>query len=296
MKNYLLLLVSLFAAAGGTVAKKYYTDKSSKGVASKCIYTAASCLVAAICLVLVGNLCRPSSFSLWLSLLFGAVTALQGIAMLVAMRLGPVSYTMLFSSFSTVITALSGVLFFHESITLLKGIGILLMLVSFAFSVEREKEKRGAGLIWLILCISVFLSTGAIGIMQKVHQTSAYRAELDIFLVLAFAVTAAVAMLASVLFSRFGKEKERISPKSDRKGMLLLLAFTAAGGICVAVNNKLNLFLSGVLESSVFFPIANGGAVVLSTLAAYFFFGERLSLRRKIGLGIGILSVVLLCI
>jgi uncharacterized membrane protein len=66
-----------------------------------------------------------------LAILFGTATALQGIAMLSAMRLGPVSYTMMFASFSTVITALSGALFFHETLTLLKGIGILLMLVSF---------------------------------------------------------------------------------------------------------------------------------------------------------------------
>ena len=37
-----------------------------------------------------------------LAILFGTATALQGIAMLSAMRLGPVSYTMMFASFSTV--------------------------------------------------------------------------------------------------------------------------------------------------------------------------------------------------
>ena len=52
----------------------------------------------------------------------------------------------------------------------------------------------------------------------------------------------------------------------------------------------------GVMPNVIFFPIANGGAVVLSTIAAFFLFKERLSKKRLIGLCIGILSVVLLCI
>ena len=92
MQNFWLLAFSLLAAATGTVARKYYTDQSGNGVASKCIYTAASCLVAAVCLALVGNMMRPSLFTVLLSILFGTATALQGIAMLTAMRLGPVSY------------------------------------------------------------------------------------------------------------------------------------------------------------------------------------------------------------
>ena len=296
MGNYALMIISLFASALGTVTRKYYTDKSGEGVASKCIYTAAGCLVAALCLAIVGDMMKPSLFTALLSILFGAMTALQGIAMLAAMRLGPVSYTMMFSSFSTVITALSGVLFFHESITGLKIIGILLMLVSFVFAVERKSDQKKGSLTWLLLCIVVFLGTGAIGLMQKVHQTSAYKNELDIFLVLSFIACAAVASIASAILSRTKEKAEPLFPAMDRRGAIYLLLFTLGGGVCVAINNKLNLFLSGVLDTSVFFPIANGGAVVLSTLFAFFLFKERLSLCRWIGLFIGVLSVILLCI
>ena len=294
MKNYGLLLLSLLASAAGTVARKYYTDKSGTGVASKCIYTAGSCLVAALCLAIVGDMMRPSLFTLLLAILFGAMTALQGIAMLSAMRLGPVSYTMMFASFSTVITALSGALFFHETLTLLKGFGILLMLISFVFAAEKKSDHEKANLSWLLLCIVVFLGTGAIGLMQKVHQTSPHKAELDIFLVLAFIVTAAISLAtAAILYKAKG---ELPLPKGDKKALLFILAVTVGSGVCVAINNKLNLFLSGVMETSVFFPIANGGAVVLSTLAAFFLFKERLSIKRWIGLAIGLLSVILLCI
>ena len=181
MKNYALLATSLLASATGTVARKYYTDKSGSSIASKCIYTAASCLVAAICLALVGNITRPSLFTVLLSILFGTITALQGIAMLAAMRLGPVSYTMMFSSFSTVITALSGVLFFNEQLTPLKGVGIALMLVSFVFAGENGAEKKKGNLTWLLLCIGVFLGTGGIGLMQRCTKPRPTRQSLTCF-------------------------------------------------------------------------------------------------------------------
>ena len=67
-------------------------------------------------------------------------------------------------------------------------------------------------------------------------------------------------------------------------------------GACVAVNNKLNLYLSGVIDSAIFFPVVNGGGLVLTTLAALVFFRERLTKVQWIGVGIGIVSVVFLCI
>ena len=140
MKNYGLLSISLLASAFGTVAKKYYTDKSDAGIIAKCNYTASSFLVAAACIAFVGDMTMPSFFTVLLSLAFGVVTALQGVAMLLAMRIGPVSYTMMFASFSTVITALSGTLFFDERLTLLKVFGIALMLISFVFATENGAE------------------------------------------------------------------------------------------------------------------------------------------------------------
>ena len=68
-----------------------------------------------------------------------------------------------------------------------------------------------------------------------------------------------------------------------------------ASGACAAVNNKFNLYLSGVMDSAVFFPIVNGGGLVLTTLAAVLLFKEKLSKKQWIGVVLGIASVVFLC-
>ena len=51
-------------------------------------------------------------------------------------------------------------------------------------------------------------------------------------------------------------------------------------GICSAANNKINLYLSGIMDSAVFFPVVNGGGLVLASLASYIVFKEKLSLKN----------------
>lgn len=49
------------------------------------------------------------------------------------------------------------------------------------------------------------------------------------------------------------------------------------------------------MDSAIFFPIVNGGGLVLTTLAAVLLFKERLSVKQWMGVAFGIISVVFLC-
>lgn len=80
-----------------------------------------------------------------------------------------------------------------------------------------------------------------------------------------------------------------------RKSVLLLLLFIA-GGVGIALNNLINLYLSGVVDSAVFFPIVNGGRLILITVASLIFFEEKLSANQWIGLCFAIAATLLLCI
>jgi multidrug transporter EmrE-like cation transporter len=60
--------------------------------------------------------------------------------------------------------------------------------------------------------------------------------------------------------------------------------------------NFLNLRLSGLLPSQLFFPVINGSAIILSSLASIVIFKERLNKKQIIGLCGGILSLVAICL
>ena len=96
-----------------------------------------------------------------------------------------------------------------------------------------------------------------------------------------------------VLHLQSTDEKEKRNKST--KLIWLLIGIMVINGACVAVNNKFNLYLSGVMDSAIFFPIVNGGGLVLTTLAAVLLFKERLSVKQWIGVAFGIISVVFLC-
>ena len=294
MTNYILLAVSLFAVTAGNILRKFYSAKTQNTLINAFVFSAIGSIVCAIVLAVWGGISAPSAFTVWFAAIFGAVTVIYNIIILAAYEAGPMSYTTVIVSFSTIATALSGFLFFDESISPTQIIGIVLMLASFSLAVDKSAGEKKASLRWLALCFVAFLCCGAVGIMQKVHQSSAFKDELNEFLFIAFAISFILSVITiAVLRARSASSSSAIS--CERGKLIAILLITAINGITVAVNNKLNLFLSGAMESAIFFPVMNGGTLMLTTLGALLIFKERLSKRQWIGIAIGMVSVILLC-
>lgn len=289
------LAVSMGAALATSISRKYYSQKSAGGFMPTLVFSAGSSLLAALVLVLWGGVERLSLFTVGLGLLFGLIMTGQGIAMLKALEIGPMSYTTVIVSFSTLISALSGVAFFGESIGVWQWVGIALMLASFLLAVKEDSQEKSASFRWLIFCGITFLCTGGIGLMQKIHQMSSYKAEINAFLIVAFVSACLGSCLAGLWISK--KEKTTFL-EHDENGKVrwVLVAIALFSGIVTAINHKLNLYLSGVMDSAVFFPIVNGGGLVLTTVAAVLLFKEKLTKRQWLGVAIGILSVLCLCL
>ena len=294
MKDIILLIISMAACLGVTLVRKVYMDRSGAGLAPTFLFNGLSCLVAAPVIMLFGGFDKVSTFTVLLGIAFGIVTSVAAIAALKAISIGPVSYTTLITSLSTVISALSGALFFNETIAGVQIIGMILMLVTFYLATDKGNGGRRASLEWFIYSLIAFICTGGVGVMQKVHQASAYKDEIVPFLVIMFLVSAVFSMLLYLVF--YKKEgKNEAWAKSDKKTLVLLFATMVISGICGALNNQFNLYLCGVIPAAIFFPIVNGGHLILTTLSALVLFKEKLTVRQWIGIAVGIVSVVLLC-
>ena len=74
------------------------------------------------------------------------------------------------------------------------------------------------------------------------------------------------------------------------------VALACVCGLCTFCMNFINLKLSGLLPSQLFFPLVNGSSIVLSSLMAVLLFKEKLNKKQLIGLVGGIASLILICI
>ena len=291
--NTILLIVSMLACLLGGILNKSYSRKTGGNFSALILFNAGIMFTASCVLFFWGGIGSVSLFTLLTGVAFGAITTLQSIAFLRALQLGDLSLTNMFVSFSSVLSAISGALFFGESLLPIHLIGIVLMLASCTRIIGRSEEKKSTSMRWLLLCIVVFFTTGGIGIMQKFHQHSAYKVELNAFLVIAFGLGGLASM---VLFGILRKKNGPLVPAEERKKFIpFLLCWMVLTGASVAANHKLNLFLSGVIDSAVFFPIINGGGLMLACLAGWLIFKEKLSKKQCLGVALGILAVILLC-
>ena len=289
-----LLVISLFSALVASVIKKHYSNITSGNMLGNFIFSGTCSVVATIVLFILGGIESISTFTLIIGVIFGIVTAVQFMSMQNALEIGPLSYTQVIISFSTIIPTLSGVLFFNEEMAFLQIVGIVLMLISLCLSVEKSKDEKKTSIKWLMFCSVAFLVTGMIGVMQKIHQSTEYAGEINAFLITAFLTSFIVSLAVALVFYKT-KMVKLVDKQKNNGSSLKLIIYMCLCGIAVAVNNKLNLYLSGVMPSAVFFPVVNGGGLVLTALCSLILFKEKLTLKQWIGIAFGILSVILLC-
>lgn len=240
-------------------------------------------------IAVMGGFGKHSTFTLLLGAVLGAVSAFQLLFNLKAFSAGPFSYTTVIVSLSAIIPTVSG-LFFGETISPIQWVGIACMAICIILSPDSTKGEHAkkSSFQWIVFCAAAALFSGAIGILQKVHQTSVHKEEKAAFLVSAFLVATVISAIF-LLASPKGAGHES-GTKKDKAVRILLPVVT---GVCFAFPHTINLHLSGVLPTAIMFPMVNIIPMILSTVVAMVMFREKLSLKRWIGVIIGVLSTVL---
>lgn len=238
----------------------------------------------AVCILVFGILTLNGKISLYtvlLGMLFGVITALSSLYKMLALSKGPMHITLLITTSSMIIPTLSGV-FFGEKFSLLKLIVVFILIYFIYLSVGKGNDGK-INKSWVIYCLFTFVFIGSIGVIQKIHQTSVHKSEISGFLFVSFFISLIISGL-------------RIKDKKNFKDKKKLIPLAMICGVCTFTMNFVNLKLSGLLPSQLFFPLVNGSAIVLSSVMSVVLFKERLSKRQTVGLIGGILSLIGICI
>lgn len=124
----LLLSISLAAALGRNIIVRNYSRRDGLTNADVHFFNAVSALLSALMLLVWGGFGTISLFTLLCGIAFGLTVGFQNLFFLRALALGPWSYTTVIVSLSSLITTLSGAVFWHESISVVQWIGIACMV------------------------------------------------------------------------------------------------------------------------------------------------------------------------
>ncbi|MBR4748357.1 MAG: hypothetical protein IK083_02130 [Abditibacteriota bacterium] len=290
-----LLIFSLIVCLVVGLLKNYYSKSVISTRSSELyLYSAATAGLSAVFIfAFSGFRLEWSAYTILMSVVFGFVTMIQNVSVTRALVIGPFSYTTVLTSAGTMISALSGYFFFGETLTTVKIIGMAFMLVCFALSVKKDEDGKKGNLVWFLLALTGAVTTGLIGVLQKIHQNSPHKHELLAFLVVAFVFSWVFSQIF-FLVSKSGEVKAGLMPAA-RKTKGFVFGLFAVSALCIALNNIINLFLSGVMEAAVFFPVVNGVGLILAIIFCMILFREKLQPLQWVGIVCGVISTLMLC-
>lgn len=292
--NYFLMLLSVSASTTKSLLSKKLNAVGNcrYGLALSNSLIFSSALAGILLFAVLTGFGGISPLTVFLSLLYAcAITAAQLLYM-EALGCGAVSVTAFIYACGFLLPTAAGVLFWHEALTVTKASGTLLLLLAFFLIVRNPKKagqagetQSGAGLKWKLCSFGAMTMSGVLGILQKVHQTSAHKGELNSFLVLALSGALLLSLLLAFLF------------RGERENVAFTGGLTAAALICGVIfggANILNLKLSGLVPATVQFPLVNGGTIILTAVMGRIVYRERLTWRKRAGILVGILAIYII--
>ena len=196
-----------------------------------------------------------------------------------ALSIGPMALTSIIASFSLIIPFLFGIILWNESLTLLKFIGIILLL--FSIILINIKKETGFSAKWLLYALATLLTNGICSVIQKMHQINfptLYRTEFMFWALLCVSIILLVTH----------------NTKKNRKEHFEFSLLGIASGVANCCANYIVLYLSATENASVLFPIIAVANIITVWAIGLLFFKERLKILQTIGLIIGVVSAVLL--
>lgn len=216
---------------------------------------------------------------------------------------GPIHYTSLIGSSSFILTTVFNAVYWKEFVNAYQIAGIILMLAAVVMITCRQRypaeEKQILTWKWKVYAAAFFLFSALTGIVFRFHQSvdAVHTDEMMIFASMIVTVLLAVAGGSISLYERRKSmgadiEGKAAAIKAQKKTAAIIL-IAAACGVVSCIYNRLNIYLCGVMANSVFFPLFNGGNILLTTLAGCILFRERLHKLQIAGVFCGLTAILL---
>ncbi len=292
--HYLYIVLSVIAGSAKSTFSKILNPCTTSPRGFGLVNTLISVAAALVILFLNGWIQYDKTYSLLLGILFGICTTAAQYLYMRAFSYGNVSVVTFIYSCGFLLPTAAGTVIWSEVLSVPVIIGCLLLLVSFLLCAKKTTGDNGKSQSCfrnpkgVLYAFGAMCCSGMLGILQKLHQTSAEKDALGTFLCTAFGVSALISGLIAV----FPHHNKNVSGTECKPHRILFTAIVC--GICIGIANHVNLILSGALPAALVFPITNGGVVVLSALVGRVVFRERLSPSALSGIILGIISVIII--
>ena len=217
---------------------------------------------------------------------YGITQALFVFFKTLSMNSGSVSVTTLIGNSSLFISVFVSFLVWDERVSVLDGLGLIILVISI-FLCTYRKSGEEYNKKWGVYTFFFLVFASGVGIVFKAFGKSG---NLDLCSDM-MVVSSVVMIISYTLMCSFVNFRCDYKVSQLSKGFI---AFAVFAGVLSCVYNRLNIYLSGVLDAVVFFPSFNGGVIFLSSILSIAITKEKLSSKQIFGILLGIMSICII--
>ena len=303
--EYLLLAVLVILYTLQSLLTKLYTDKypGDENNASA-VLTAVSGIT-----VVIVTFCFFSffefTFNIW-SILIGVLNAVAlfgyNYFIVGASRKGPYSILMMFSlSFGIIIPIIAALIMgwdaWETTGEIIVNVVSIIAIVAAVYLVSVkdeckeegvEEKKAPVSLVFFLFCFGLGLCNGIYGICLTLQQQTAAaggEGNRDEMVIITFLVAAIISLLTLA----FKEKRGFIKAFSQNKISALYLAGTS---IVFALAINVIVIIIPMIPTTILYTFDNSSVLILSVLASWVFFKEKLSVKNIVGIAIMVAALV----
>lgn len=291
MLHYLLLLGSAFLFSMQIIFTKMFETKCGKAFyATTCFSFVSSALLLIVLLAISGFHVQFTPFALLMGGLLGAVTVATNLLSIKAMALGKVSvYTLFLMLGGMLVPFIVGVIWLNEPLKWEYVIASVLLLIAMLFPVfdpaETGSNVKKSHILFLILCVAIFMANGGNSVFGKLHQISDSAVGILDFLIIDYMFETGLSLL--LFLGCRSKEKYRCAVQKDT----IISAF-GFGFVHIAAT-FLQLYCATTISASMMYPFITGGTLVFTPLLTLFLFKEKINRYTVACIGLSVIASIL---
>lgn len=297
---YVLILIgsAVLGAVNNVWLMKKYQLAVGTGLYANAVFLlingAVSVLLGAAALLARGEKLSVTPYSLLMATVIVISASISTISILRGYETGQIAVVNIVSAMGTVLmSCVFGLLFLGESISLRQAAAILMILAAiplfawkcpesrgFAEGNVKEHQASGEGggreNPHILLYVIIFLSTGFVNILSRIHQTETEYPAVDTISFSFWIGVIRAGMTAVCLLFLRKRKKQR--PAMSRRSYAYAAGTSVVTGTCYL----LTLIATAVLPLTITTPLSMGISMGLTSFLPWLFYREQLS-RQKIG-------------
>ncbi len=283
--DYFCLGISVFFSAASGVFGTYFNRKVTGKKDTSQFYNFI--LLGAVSLGWLVLYLTDFSFDLKVlpfSLLFAFFYVTCNIALIQALKCGPVSLTSLILNLSLILTTMWGFFFWDAAFNWVVSLGLVLVVIALVLCIY-TKEKATISKKWLFYVFVAFIGNAGCSISQRTQQIL-FNGQHGRMLM--FFATAISFIVCIVRYLR--------SEKSDSKFMLKHAGWfpVIAGLSNVGLNLMTIILATSNISTNLIYPVIGVGGLAITLLFSQFAFHEKLRPAQWCGILAGAVATVLL--